>query len=357
MRLTNKIIKLNFLENLFLRNIFIVLIRLVILFMCKTVATLRTYDKSTGLLNLKYFYFLMRWDAIYFLEIAKAGYTNIQQSAFFPLYPLLCRILSQIFKIDNFEFTGIILSNILYIINANLLIIFFQSKVETLTLIFCFYPTSIIFSSFYTESLFLFLILCALLISSHSILIAYFFISISCLCRSNGILFAFLPFFIFNNFLSKFINFVFLSSVCKIIIDLFQIHCKKAFNIPSSYEYVQRKFWHQGFLNFYNFKKFPGNILNFLIGCPFIFFITKFNFKFYFRKEYKNEKEAFLSFVLFIQIFIFLMFFHLQVFMRFISTNPIVYLLISRNRKYFQKFCVIYSVCYSILFCCYYPPT
>lgn len=37
---------------------------------------------------------LVRWDAMYFLDIAKNGYQFEQQLAFFPLYPALMHVLS-----------------------------------------------------------------------------------------------------------------------------------------------------------------------------------------------------------------------------------------------------------------------
>src|SRR4051812_46438388 len=38
----------------------------------------------------------MRWDSVYYLQIARDGYTQLKQAGFFPLYPLLMSVLDDV---------------------------------------------------------------------------------------------------------------------------------------------------------------------------------------------------------------------------------------------------------------------
>lgn len=338
---------------------YLLISRISFLLLSFIVSNIIVYDHSTKLLNISYFSNLIRWDAIYFYDISINGYTTIQQSAFFPLYPLLIRYIN-IF--NNTALTGIIFSNILFIFNGlllyNLLSNYFKKiALEKYIIVYCFYPSTIINSSFYSESLFFFLFLISLILFKYNYLISYIIIIINCLTRSNGILFSFIPLFLSNSFI-KFIEFPILVILCKIIIDLYQIYIYKIFNIKNCYYFVQTNIWNQGFLRFYNFIEFPENIFNLFIGLPFIYIITSYNLKYYNDINIKKTSlTTFLSFLLFIQTIILLLFFHLQIFMRFVSTNPFTYFLIILYGKTFIKFSIFYSIWYSILFSCYYPPT
>lgn len=53
----------------------------------------------------------IRWDAIYFVEIAKHGYTLEQQFAFLPGLPFLMNLLS-IMSGLSVEWSGILISNL-----------------------------------------------------------------------------------------------------------------------------------------------------------------------------------------------------------------------------------------------------
>jgi hypothetical protein len=114
------------------------------------------------------------WDSRWYLSIARSGYparTNLADQytsiAFFPLYPYLARGLGWLgFKLpDSFILlTGLVISNacflaamvLLYRLATRRLAISEDAARRAIWLIFAF-PASFYFSSFYTESLFLFL--------------------------------------------------------------------------------------------------------------------------------------------------------------------------------------------------------
>lgn len=113
------------------------------------------------------------YDSKWYLEIAQQGYPhgpNIPEEplhafAFFPLYPLLTKILSSI--IGNFYLAAILIANAALITSAwflyKLVYTQFGEPAAKRTILFLFlFPTSFIFSAVYTESLFLLLTLMTL---------------------------------------------------------------------------------------------------------------------------------------------------------------------------------------------------
>ena len=255
---------------------------------------------------------------------------------------------------------GIFLSNFLFILNG-LLLYRLTNKywgnftIKRFAIVYCFYPTTIINSSFYSESLFFFLILLSLNLFKNFRILSYLLILLSCLCRINGILYSLIP--VCDLSISGLFIFIFLISSCKFVIHIFQHHIFEIFGTKDSYYFVQTVLWNQGFLKFYNFKKYNENILNFMIGAPFILIITYYNTIYLILDIRKNSIGRFLSFVLFIQTALLICCFHLQTFMRFVSTNPFTYWLILRYGKRCIHFFMVYSIIYCMLFCSYYPPT
>jgi hypothetical protein len=57
-------------------------------------SSLDTHPKKLDQLIQKAFGGYNNWDAVYFLRIAENGYEYEQYNAFFPLFPLLCRIIA-----------------------------------------------------------------------------------------------------------------------------------------------------------------------------------------------------------------------------------------------------------------------
>ena len=113
----------------------------------------------------------LKWDSIFYLNIAANGYTVEKEIAFFPLYPFTLRILADVM----YEFgitlditkrliiSGILLNCICCIVTANILFAMFSKmRVEfnhckLATLCYLLSPGSIFFHVIYTEQLYSFL--------------------------------------------------------------------------------------------------------------------------------------------------------------------------------------------------------
>jgi len=115
------------------------------------------------------------WDTEWYMNIARSGYSghihtnpgNIGQAdvAFFPLYPFLSRLLGYLTRSDYVA--GLILSNLCLIGAAVILYKLVRldddEAVGLRAILYLFvFPMAFVFSGFYTESLFLFLILSSL---------------------------------------------------------------------------------------------------------------------------------------------------------------------------------------------------
>ncbi len=100
-----------------------------------------------------------RWDAVHYLTIATHGYHGIE-TAFFPFYPLLIRILG--FFTANHLIAGLLISNACFFFG--LLFLYklveheFDRAVARRAIFYvCIFPTAVYFSAVYPESLFFFL--------------------------------------------------------------------------------------------------------------------------------------------------------------------------------------------------------
>lgn len=99
------------------------------------------------------------FDGVHYLTIAQKGYVADFTQSFFPLYPMLIKILS----INNLYFiTGFMISNLLFL--ASMIILYklfnmdFTKDISLKAVIFLIiFPTSFYFGSVYSESLFIFL--------------------------------------------------------------------------------------------------------------------------------------------------------------------------------------------------------
>lgn len=148
---------------------------------------------------------LNRWDSQYFMSIAYKGYEKEQFLAFFPLFPLMVRLLALVFNSINLvfgtqivsyycvlEISAAFLNLILFIMTSIVLYLLtvqlFASKqmAEGVVHWFCYNPSSIFFSAFYSESLFAFLTFTAIYLTNKSLLMASILFGLSSGTRSNG---------------------------------------------------------------------------------------------------------------------------------------------------------------------------
>lgn len=221
------------------------------------------YDKSAHMHPTKSpFAFLNSWDSIHFLNIAEKGYTYEHGLPFFPLLPYISRALS---FCDHLT-TGIVLNNISFVVSALVLykislMKFSRDTSMVATLLFIFNPASVIFSSFYTESLFTLIFLLGYFYTTkNKMLKASVLFGLSGLCRSNGILFV-----IFVK--SIYAPVVLLPAIlfqCYSLLLIWKSKCSFRIFIP--YSYVQKVYWDQGFLRFLTINNIP----NIIIGLPII---------------------------------------------------------------------------------------
>ena len=107
---------------------------------------------------------LANFDGLHYLAIAKNGYGQYEQ-AFFPLYPLLIKLISPIF-LNNQLLTGLIISNVCFFLG---LILFYKylnkgviNHAPTTILFLLVFPTSFFFGAVYTEGLFFLLVVTTL---------------------------------------------------------------------------------------------------------------------------------------------------------------------------------------------------
>ncbi|XP_011647407.1 GPI mannosyltransferase 2 [Pogonomyrmex barbatus] len=152
-----------------------------------------------------YFLFngLTRWDGEYFLHIARYGYTYENTLAFYPLYPVMIRIVAAVlikifplFNIQSMMIVAAILINFVCFVKSTIILydltkyVFQNTTIAYKTvMLYCINPASIFFSAIYSESMFAYLTFYTMLSSVKccSALNISFPLALSTLVRSNGI--------------------------------------------------------------------------------------------------------------------------------------------------------------------------
>ncbi|XP_074113570.1 phosphatidylinositol glycan anchor biosynthesis class V [Cotesia typhae] len=155
------------------------------------------YDKLITIL----FGGLTRWDAQYFIHIARYGYTYENTLAFFPLYPISVRYVARLLKKMLFVFNdnsviliaGVII-NLFCFIKSSIIFYDLSKKVLGNTIIaykasilYCINPASIFFTSTYSESMFAYLTFYSMIAAVNNNRFVCLPIGLSGIVRSNGI--------------------------------------------------------------------------------------------------------------------------------------------------------------------------
>jgi Gpi18-like mannosyltransferase len=146
----------------------------------------------------RWYRYLLRWDAGWYLKIAREGYSyngndlTQQPVVFYPLYPALSKIVASVFGISEAA-ALLTISNISILFTA---LLFFKLVKDEYgdeialyaTTALCFFPTSLFFSAGYTESLALLLIVTLfLLLKKERYLLASVAAGLTLATRPTGV--------------------------------------------------------------------------------------------------------------------------------------------------------------------------
>lgn len=140
---------------------------------------------------------LLRWDTGYYKDISLYGYfydPKVKSNVtFFPLYPLIARLFSNITGL-NVNFSGIILSNIFFLLSLFFLyklVLFDKShEISFLTVLYMsIFPAAFFFVTMYAESLFLLLtVLFFYFMRKKQFILVFIFGFLAGLTRVNAVL-------------------------------------------------------------------------------------------------------------------------------------------------------------------------
>ncbi|XP_062204044.1 uncharacterized protein LOC133906227 [Phragmites australis] len=249
------------------------------------------------------------WDGVHFARAAECGYEYEQSFAFLPLLPaslaLLARSLfAPLVPVLGYRavlvISGYVLNNVAFVAAAayfyrlSVLILKDQKTAYRASVLFCFNPASVFYSSLYSESLYALFSLGGLFnLFTGANTIAMIMLALSGSARSNGALnagyfcfqallqayvavlrkkrpllavqalmtaalrsiFIFLPFFAFQAY--GYLNICVHGSL-----DELRPWCKA--KVPLLYGFIQSHYWGVGFLRYFQVKQLP----NFLLASP-----------------------------------------------------------------------------------------
>lgn len=126
------------------------------------------------------------YDSVHYISIAKYGYAKPFLYAFFPMYPMLIKVLS--YLIPSYEISGLFISNICSFLSIIILNKLTKDNFWSMTT-FIFTPILAYTSIIYTESVFmLFTILGYYLYKNNKYLLSGIIIGLSMLTRNSGII-------------------------------------------------------------------------------------------------------------------------------------------------------------------------
>ncbi|KAF8398541.1 hypothetical protein HHK36_017471 [Tetracentron sinense] len=249
------------------------------------------------------------WDGVYFLRIALCGYEYEQTYAFLPIFPICIRLLSRtvfapLIPVIGYRavlgLSGYFINNVaflfaaVYLYRLSVIILKDTGAAFRASILFCFNPASIFYSSLYSESLYALFSFGGLYhLISGSNTMAVILLALSASARSNGVLNA--GYFCFQA-MHQAHDAIFhegrvglavqvlisgaVQSLCIFVPFIaFQVYgyyniclghmpyemrpwCKA--RLPLLYNYLQSHYWGVGFLRYFQLKQLP----NFLLATP-----------------------------------------------------------------------------------------
>ncbi|KAI9096924.1 GPI mannosyltransferase 2 [Phlyctochytrium arcticum] len=256
----------------------------------------------------------VRWDAVYFLDIAERGYTSEQQFAFQSGLPEAMNLLAacmspSLTKRSRLMLAGVLISNASFIFAALMLyklgvkIVRNERIAYSAAILYCFTAAGMFMSAIYTESPFACLTFIGMYFAAkgHESLLWYLLAAVSWTLatrfRANGVVYAgyFLWYLVLDpifqrqwtndrakRLLEAGLGFVLASfpllQFYSNQLDAYRLFCTPGtFNghtsesrpwcfkaIPSIYSYVQEAYWDNGFLRYWKLKQLP----NFILAAP-----------------------------------------------------------------------------------------
>src|SRR6202011_2846057 len=172
--------------------------RLVVFFGVVFGKTYIALGNDTWLGGEQWYHRLLRWDSEWYKIIASEGYTyngdptQTQSVVFYPLYPALCRLVSEILRIDLID-SMLLVANLAAMAAALLLFKLVRERFDDRTALatvalISFFPASIFLSAGYTESLALLLMVAFFLaVARGRLLAAAMLAGLAIATRASGI--------------------------------------------------------------------------------------------------------------------------------------------------------------------------
>ena len=153
---------------------------------------------ATGGNYASYWYSWAQWDGGHYLKVATEGYTDLQQTAFFPLYPILIKATGGA-MFGNYLLAGLLISNISFLLFLYVLPklwkILGYKKSPDLIFLYVLYPASFFAVAYYSEGIFLLISSLALLyFLRRQYLMAYLLAAIGAITRPFGLILVFAMF-------------------------------------------------------------------------------------------------------------------------------------------------------------------
>ena len=309
---------------------------------------------------------LLRWDALYFLSIARDGYELEKQHAFYPLYPAVVRAASgatsallPLCPATSIALTALVLNQLLFVPCVLLLYSLVRrlssARVALMSAaLLVVSPATVFLVAPYTECVFLLLSLCGFHLYERGWLLpASAVFALTAATRSNGVLYAVFPCWTLlttglrwwkggvkaaqvayqAGVVGACIGLIFAPSVgynlwsarpyCDLASSLLPLppYCDTWY--PSMYSYIQQHYWGVGFLRYYTLTQLP----NFVLAGPMIGLSCAVLWSGWSRGAVLDVRGVWGPYVVLhgIMLGVGLTVLHVQVMTRFMSALPTVY--------------------------------